>query len=256
MNSKIPQYSCLLLLLFLSACNLYKQDIMFRLDEGASELQKSVEMAERNYVIQTDDLLTIDVFTKDGERIVDPDFELQRGVGVNNQNQISFNYLVQIDGLTKLPLVGKVDLKGMTIDQAESELERLYDEYYKDVFVKLSFENKRVVLLGASGGQVIPLVNQNMTLVEVLALSGGLEFGAKAHNIRIVRGPLSNPSVFEVNLNTVEGMKQSIIPIEPGDIIYVEPWRRPFFEALRDITPVLSATTSVIAFVVLINNLL
>ena len=212
-------------------------------------------MAERNYVIQVDDLLSLDVFTNDGERIIDPDFELQQVAGINNQNAIEFNYLVQIDGQADLPMIGKVKLEGLTIDRAETILEGLYNEFYKDVFVRLAFTNKRVILLGATGGQVIPLVNQNMTLVEVLALSGGLEFGAKSHNIRVIRGPLSNPTVFEVNLNTVEGMKQSVIAIEPGDIIYVEPWRRPFFEVLRDISPVLSATTSIIAFVVLINNI-
>lgn len=255
MNSKIPPNSFFFLLLFLSSCNIYKQDIMFRLDEGASSLQKSVEMAERNYVIQSDDLITVDVFTNDGERIIDPDFALQQGIGLNNQNFINFKYLVQIDGTADLPMIGKINLEGMTIDEAETALEGLYNKFYKDVFVKLAFNNKRVVMLGTAGGQVIPLDNQNMTLVEVLALSGGLEFGAKSQNIRIIRGPLSNPTVFEVNLNTVEGMKTSIIPVEPGDIIYVEPWRRPFFEALRDITPVLSATTSIIAFVVLVNNL-
>ncbi|MDW3194137.1 MAG: polysaccharide biosynthesis/export family protein [Cytophagales bacterium] len=228
---------------------------MFRLDEGASALQKSVDMAERNYVIQEDDLLTIDVFTNDGERIIDPDFELMRDVPLNNQNLLTFNYLVQIDGQTKLPMIGKVDLKGMTIDEAETKLEELYNHFYKDVFVKLAFENKRVIVLGAPGGQVIPLVNQNMTLVEILALSGGVEFGAKVHNVRIVRGPLSSPTVFEIDLNTVDGMRQSVIPIEPGDIIYVEPWRRPFFEVLRDLSPVFQASTSVVALVVLIRTL-
>lgn len=255
MNSKIPPHSFLVLFLFLSSCNIYKQDIMFRLEEGASALQKSVETAERNYVIQINDLITVDVFTNDGERIVDPDFELQQGIGINNQNTTQFNYLVQIDGRADLPMVGKINLEGLTIDEGETVLEELYNEFYKDVFVKLAFSNKRVVLLGAAGGQVIPLINQNMTLLEVLALSGGIDFGAKAHNIRVIRGPLSNPTVFEINLNTVQGMQQSIVPMEPGDIIYVEPWRRPFFEALRDISPVLSATTSIIAFVVLINNL-
>lgn len=256
MNSKIFPHSFLIFILFLSSCNLYKQDIMFRLDEEASALQQSVEMAERNYVIQIDDLLSIEVFTNDGERLIDPDFELQQNIiPNNNQNFLNFNYLVQINGQTKFPMVGKVDLEGLTIDEAETILEERYNEFYKDVFVKLSFDNKRAIILGATGGQVIPLINQNMTLVEVLALAGGVEFGARAHNIRIIRGPLSNPAVFEVNLNTVEGMRQSIIPIEPGDIIYVEPWRRPFFEAMRDITPVLSATTSLIAFVLLINNI-
>lgn len=255
MNSKFPPHFCAIFLFLLSSCNVYKQDIMFRLEEGASAIQKSVDMAERNYVIQEDDLLTIDVFTNDGERIIDPDFELMQGVPLNNQNFLEFNYLVQIDGQTKFPMVGKVDLKGMTIDEAETVLEELYNHYYKDVFVKMAFENKRVVVLGAPGGQVIPLANQNMTLVEILALSGGVEFGAKVHNVRIIRGPLANPTVFEIDLNTVEGMKQSVVPVEPGDIIYVEPWRRPFFEVLRDFTPIFQATTSVIALAVLIRTL-
>ena len=228
---------------------------MFGLEEGAGALQQSVTSAERNYIIQVDDLLSVNLFTNDGERIIDPEFELQQGGGAGQQTRLNFNYLVQTDGAVKLPLLGKINLMGLTIDEGEKKLEVLYNVFYKDAFVKLAFENKRVILIGASGGQIIPLTNQNMSLVEVLALSGGVDFGAKAHNIRILRGPLSNPVVFEVNLNTVAGMRQSIVPIEPGDIIYVEPWRRPFFEALRDITPVLSATTSIIAFVLLINNL-
>lgn len=259
MNSSVRSYfSFFLVLIMASSCNVYKQDIMFRTGKEAGALQQSVDFAERNYVIQVDDLLTIDVFTNDGERIIDPDFELQQNIGVV-QNQRQFNYLVQIDGEIKLPLIGKVHLEGLTIDEAEKKLERLFNNFYKDSFVKLSFQNKRVIVLGALGGQLIPLTNQNTSLVEVIAIAGGITFGAKSHNIRLIRGPLSDPQVFKVNLNSIDGMKQSIIPVEPGDIIYVEPWRRPFFEALRDAAPVLSATTAVtsgvVAIILLIRSL-
>ncbi len=237
---------------FMTSCKVYKQDIMFRVDE-ATKLATAVQTAERNYVIQTDDILRVDVFTNDGERIIDPNFELQQG-NINPQNLLRFTYLVQLDGMVKIPVVGKVKLEGLTIDAAETVLEGLFEEYYKGSFVKLGFENKRVIVLGATGGQLVALRNQNMSLLEVLALAGGIDYGSRAQNIRILRGNLADPQVFEINLNTVEGMKQTIIPIEPGDVIYVEPWRRPIFEALRDVTPILSATTSLIAFVLLIQN--
>ena len=226
---------------------------MFRLDGEEASLVDEVQRVEKNYIIQIDDILAIDVFTNDGERIIDPNLEFQ-GQG-QFQNNGFFNYLVQQDGFVKIPIVGKLELNGLTIDEAEKKVEEAFDEYYKGSFARLTFNNKRVIVLGANGGQIIPLSNENMSLLEVVAISGGVDFGARAHNIKVIRGDLLNPEVFVVDLNTVKGMKRSIIPIEPGDVIYIEPWRRTFFEALRDITPVLSATTSLIAFVLLIDNL-
>ncbi len=228
---------------------------MFQLDDEQAALAAEVARIERNYVIQKDDLLTIDVFTNDGERIVDPNFELMQGTNVQNQNLLQFTYLVQQDGFVKLPQLGKVDVDSLTIDEAEEILEERYNEFYVGSFVKLAFANKRVTVLGSAGNIMVPLTNENMTLPEILALSGGVNYGSKAQNIRIIRGDLTNPQVYVVNLNTIEGMMNSIIPIEPNDIIYVEPWRRPFFEALKDITPILTATTSLIAFVLLIQSI-
>ena len=212
----------------LFSCRVYKQDIMFQLEEDEAALAAEVARIERNYVIQTDDILTVDIFTNGGERIIDPNFELMEA-NMQNQNRFQFNYLVQQDGYVKLPVLGKVRVDSLTIDEAEAVFEEAFDEYYKGSFVKLAFANKRVTVLGSAGNVMIPLTNENMTLPEILALSGGVNYGSKAHNIRIIRGDLTNPQVFVVNLNTIQGMMNSIIPIEPNDIIYVEPWRRPFF---------------------------
>ncbi|MEO9965865.1 MAG: polysaccharide biosynthesis/export family protein [Reichenbachiella sp.] len=231
---------------------------MFKLDENftESDLTTAVNQAERNYVIQPDDLLTLDVFTNDGERIVDPNNELQRNAQ-GLQNRRTFNYLVKTDGTVKFPIVGQVKIDGLSLDQAESTLQEKYNAYYKASFVRLQFANKRVVVLGATaqGGQIIPLENENVSLVEVLALSGGLDMGSKAQNIKVIRGNLANPEIFQVNLATVSGMKQSMLDIEPGDIIYIEPWRRPFFEGTRDIAPILSLLSSTLALVLVLQNL-
>jgi polysaccharide export outer membrane protein len=112
-----------------------------------------------------------------------------------------------------------------------------------------------VVVLGAGGGAVIPLQNENTNLIEVLALYGGLEAGAKADKIRLLRGDLNNPFVYKIDLSTVAGMQSSIIQIEPGDIIYIEPWRRPWLEGFKDFSPILGLTTSALTLIVVIQNL-
>ncbi|WP_456459656.1 polysaccharide biosynthesis/export family protein [Reichenbachiella sp.] len=231
---------------------------MFKLDEEFTEqdLSSAVNQAERNYVIQIDDMLSLEVFTNDGERIVDPNNELQQNMQ-GMQNRPTFDYLVKTDGTVKFPIVGQVKVDSLTLDQAELMLQKRYDEFYKQSFVKLTFNNKRVVVLGATptGGQIIPLVNENVSLVEVLAMAGGLDMGSKSQNIKVIRGKLSNPEVYQINLSTVSGMKQSMLDIEPGDIIYIEPWRRPFIEGTKDIAPILSLLSSTLALVLVLQNL-
>lgn len=240
------------------SCKTYKQDIMFKLDENFSEtdLSQALAIAEKNYRIQKNDLLSLSLFTNKGERIVDPNFELRQGN--LNQNQLLINrytYLVREDGLVKLPIIGDADLLGLTINEAEQQLQQLYAEYYKDPYAMLGFENKRVVVLGANGGQVIPLVNDNTSLIEVVALSGGIGQGSKSQNVRVIRGDLKNPQVFLIDLSTVSGMRQSMLRLEPGDIIYIEPWRRVWLETLRDVSPVLSLVSSVITLTLVIQSL-
>lgn len=233
---------------------------MFKLNKkfDADDLASFVDAADKNYVIQTDDYLQLDVFTNKGERIVDPNGELMQSSGMNNNrmnNTFDFTYLVQTDGKVKFPIIGQVKVDSLTINDAETLIQERYNEYYKDSFVKLMFANKRVVVLGAAGGQVIPLTNENMSLLEVLALAGGLDKGDNAHEIKVIRGDQRDLQVFRIDLSTVYGMKQTMLDIEPGDVIYIEPWRRPVLDGIKDIASVMGFITSTLAFILVIQNL-
>jgi polysaccharide export outer membrane protein len=228
---------------------------MFQLDDNftSSDLSRAVTETEKNYTIQKNDLVTVDVFANKGERVVDPNFELQSTNG--NQGGQEFTYMVMENGYVKLPFVGDISIVGLTIYEAEQKLEQAYSDPYKEPFVKITFQNKRVILLGATGGQVISLLNENSSLVEVLAQAGGIDLGAKAHNIRLIRGNLSDPEVYKIDLSTIEGLKASIITIKPGDIIYVEPWRRVWLEGLKDVAPIFSLVSSVLTLALVLQNL-
>ena len=282
--------------LFFSSCastRYYNQRTMFRLTDGqgrqldSTKLRIAVNRTERNYLIQPNDFLEVRVNTNKGERILDPNGELQFGVpggglpgrgntggsqggggqnggntGGNTQRNIGQGaggtaagsaFLVQADGTVVLPLVNRIKVSGLSLLQADSVLKIRYDEYYKEAFVTTRVTNNRVFVLGAPGGKVISLDNDNMNLIEVLALAGGIDggggggsggglyrYGGKASNIRIIRGNLKNPRVQQINLTTLDGMRRANLQMEPNDIIYVEPVRRPLQEALLDAAPIIS----------------
>ncbi|MBC6611868.1 polysaccharide biosynthesis/export family protein [Hymenobacter sp. BT507] len=262
------------LIALLSSCTtsrVRQQNTMFRLDgtmADTSKLRRALNRAERNYVIQPNDYLAIRVYTNEGESIIDPNGELSFGSPTGSGSRQSAGagrqgasrggsaqnggaeFLVQNDGVVRLPMVGDVKLSGYTLLEADSVLKGRYNEFYQQPFVTTQVSNNRIIILGAVGGssgQVIPLVNDNMNLIEVLALAGGIDGGAitgtgtgrigRADNIRLIRGDLKNPRVQVIDLTSFAGMRQANLQVEPNDIIYVEPVRRPFFEAIGDIAP-------------------
>jgi protein involved in polysaccharide export with SLBB domain len=269
---------------------------MFQLTKGAdgvvdtAKLRRAVNRTARNYTIHPNDLLNVQVFTNKGERLIDPNGELRFGApGGNSAGQSAptagssspgqrggggtvavpsgTQFVVQADGTVRLPMVDRVYVQGLSLIQADSVLQMRYNEYYKQSFVKVAVSNNRVIILGAPGGQVITLVNDNMNLLEVLALAGGPDGGAaggstgiarnggRIDKIRIIRGDLKNPQVQFINLATLEGMRRGNLQVEPNDIIYIQPVRRPLLDALVDAGPVLglaSTFLSVISIITLI----
>ena len=273
-------------LLLFSSCRstrYYKERTMLRLTdengqelsaEGIAQLRTAVNRTAENYLIQPNDYVDVRVYTNKGEKILDPNGELQFGGGPAggstprsttgkigatsgaSSSGSNTEFLVQADGTVVLPLVNRVRISGLSLLQADSVLKEKYSEFYKEPFVTTRVTNNRVFILGSPGGQVISLVNDNMNLLEVLALAGGVDggggggggaglyrYGGKVSNIRIIRGDLKDPQVQLVDLSTLAGMRRANLQMEPNDIVYIEPVRRPFLEALTDAAPVLSATS-------------
>lgn len=270
----------------LSSCATYRQNIMFRLPQNDTlKLRKAVNRAEQQYRIRPDDFIEVRVYTNKGERILDPNGELKfgtsgagpsggvnqavgaMGLSIGGQPLNSPNeFLVQADGRVKLPMVDMVLLGGLTLYQADSVLQIQYSKYYKDVFVAARVTNNRVFVLGSVGGRIVPLANENMNMIEVLAAVGGLSGNVgtaaqggsigRATNIRLIRGDLKNPQIQIIDLSTIEGMRRANLQMEPNDIIYIEPVRQPFLEAFRDYGPIFTTALSLVTTTILIVNTL
>lgn len=227
---------------------------MFRSSDDArpETFKREATKAEKNYVIQKNDLLTLDVFTNRGERIIDPNPELtSSNVNPNAAEVVPFNYLVELNGIAKFPVIGELKVEGLTLRQAEEVAQKEYSKFFKEPFVIINFTNKRVVVIGSPGGLVIPLTNQNTSLIEVLALAKGINNDAKANKIKVIR----DNKVFNIDFSTIKGFQEGNLIIEPGDVVYVEPIRRPFTEGLKDNAILFSLAVSLATLVVLVRSI-
>lgn len=254
------------LLCSLVSCRLYNQNIMFKTNGDLiyDKVLFAKMNAESNYTIKPYDRLQFRLYSNDGQVIqftgafdnVNPQTPGNQQANPITQNQANVNslanfnvYTVQTDGFVYLPMIGEVQLEGLTARQADSLLSIKFRKYYKDSYVRVQFLNKRAIVFKGTKGEVIPLINENTTLVELLAMTGGMPNDLRATNIRLIRGDLRNPNIYVIDLSTAEGMRRVNLQIQPDDIVYVEPIRKTFLESVSDISPILGLITSTTTFI-------
>ncbi|MCK4957277.1 MAG: polysaccharide biosynthesis/export family protein, partial [Candidatus Cloacimonetes bacterium] len=80
--------------------------------------------------------------------------------------------------------------------------------------------NREVYVLGAVGTPWHFLYKESMTLMQVITFARGLTDNARDEVI-IVRGGLSHPRVFRINLSRILAGEEHDFPLKPNDIIYV-----------------------------------
>jgi len=245
----------------MGSCQVYRQNIILQTESDikSESFKEEISKIEGAYKIQPGDKVNIEVYTNKGERVIDPNMELNAITGAGGAGGGRFmpdkEFEVLPNGNAILPLLGETKVEGYSIAGLQEKLKEEYSEYYIQPYVRVRPLNRRVVVLGALGGQVIPLENEKMTVLEVLALSGGLNRDSKGRNIRLIRGPLDDPSVQVINLATIDGMQKANLNVLPNDIIYIEPIRRIFTESVRDIAPVIGIITNVVTLFIVIENL-
>jgi polysaccharide biosynthesis/export protein len=209
------------------------------------------------YIISVNDILQFKLFANDGFQLIDISTGQSGSVSqavLSSRNTI--NYVVQTDSLARLPILGNINIVGKTIFEAETFLQREYAKFYVDPFVLLTITNKRVIVFPGTGSSasVVNLSNNNTTLIEVLALVGGISPNSKASSIKIVRQTKVKKDIYLVDLSTIEGIKAGSMIVQANDIIYVEPNPNLAREALADITPVLSLlSTALLAWATFSN---
>jgi polysaccharide export outer membrane protein len=170
-------------------------------------------------------------------------------VSVFGFNNLTANTAVTSDGSIILPLVGRVEVAGLPIEDVQTTLSRRYSQYIRSpqVLVALkTFSTNRVSVIGeVNKPGTYPLIRRGIVLTEILSEAGGRTPAAgtrivllpaprirttQASNITtptlsLVQNTAPEPtSGIEVDMEDLMGTvdkRPLIIPLVPGDTIIV-----------------------------------
>jgi polysaccharide biosynthesis/export protein len=232
-------FSCLLL----SSCKVFRSNLMLRTPKNYPYDKLVDSLSRLDYRIAPNDAVQYRVLPNNGFKLID------LATSATGVLRTDLDVIVESDDSIKMPMLGRVKIGGLTIKEAEKTLQSKYAVYYVDPFVSLRVTNKRVIVFPGNGGQakVLPLTNNNTTVMEAIANAGGIVEDGKAYKVKLIRqnrDPEGKPYVYLMDLSRIEGLVDAQSKVQAGDIIYVEPRYRPLATFNREVAPLLTLITS------------
>jgi polysaccharide export outer membrane protein len=135
------------------------------------------------------------------------------------------NQKIRRDGKIALPLVGEVTAAGLTPDELQDNLVKLYAPQIssKEVIVELESSSFPVFVTGCVVHPGKVLSDHPMTALEAIMESGGFDYTkANLKSVKVIRRKNDASENYTLNLKAVlDGSDHKPFYLEPSDIIYV-----------------------------------
>jgi polysaccharide export outer membrane protein len=113
------------------------------------------------------------------------------------------------------------------------------------IFVPAGLGSRIAVLGNVTIGGLMLTHRPGIRLTEALASAGGITLDADDNDVRVVRGALANPVVYQWNFEDFVEDRRGDIELAPGDVVFVsEHWVAQMGEVLNRLAPLLTVLTT------------
>ena len=233
MNIRIQTFllSLACVLVFTSCAN-YKTVPYF---QNAASFQNSPDVKLYDITIKPKDMLSIFVFSADQEAVKKFNLRTDEPLDLSNTGKIRavgypqvHHYLVDIDGNIDFPIVGKINIAGLTIEQANARIKENIAGYFKegtDYIVNTQIDNFEIIVMGeVQRPNTFTVTHNKINVLEALALAGDMTIYGKRENVKVLREKHDGEyEVHELDMRDANVLNSPYYYLQQRDIVYVEP---------------------------------
>ncbi|UII35135.1 polysaccharide biosynthesis/export family protein [Fulvivirga ulvae] len=188
------------------------------------------QMNITEYRIQPLDILSVNF-----ESITDEEYDFfskinpQRvGAGIN---QTLSGILVDTDGNIEYPVIGKVNVAGQTVFEAQERIQKIANQFLRDAVVRIRLLNFRFTVLGEVNNEnVVNSYNTRITMMEAIGMAGGFGELADRSFVKVIRQVGNSSEVHYINLLEEQYIESSYYYVQQNDIIIVPPLKQRTFK--------------------------
>jgi polysaccharide export outer membrane protein len=149
-------------------------------------------------------------------------------VFVWRHEDLTMDITIAPDGAISYPLVGRLQVSGMTLEQIRLTLQNAVAQYYVDAQVTVNImtvNSAHAMVFGEVRSPSVLSLSQDMTMLEALVRTGGINPDARTDNVLLIRGCTAKHDLYLVDVAALYGrgdFTQNVY-LQPCDIVVVPP---------------------------------
>lgn len=222
---KIGLITALLAVVFAS-CVPQKKMLYLKNAEMATENISREYVNDRtiDYKLQPGDNLYIHVVNTIDERSAASINGDVRGYLSSDANIYLQTTTIDKEGRVEMPLVGKIEVKNLTVDEAKNKLQTAINTYINGSMLVVKLASFNVTLLGeVSRPGMYKVYQSQINLFEAMSLAGNMTNFAKKSEVKIIRQTDNGSEIVTVDMGQADILSSPYYYLKPNDIVYVEP---------------------------------
>jgi|CXWL01.1.fsa_nt_gi polysaccharide export outer membrane protein len=142
------------------------------------------------------------------------------------EEDMSLEVIVRPDGMISLPLLNDVQASGLTPEQLRVSITGVAGKFVEDPTVTVvvkAINSRRVFILGQIGRPGPYPLTAPTTVLQLLALAGGVNEYAKSEEIQVMRTENGKTTIYPFNYqDVVKGKKlEQNMMLTPGDTVII-----------------------------------
>ena len=150
-------------------------------------------------------------------------------ITVHEQPDLDTKARVTKDGYITFPLLGKLEVKGLTVQELERKIKDLLEKDYLVnaqviVFIE-EYHPRQVAVIGEvnNPGKYDMPEEKQITLLEAIAMAGGFTKDADINGTKVIRISGGKKETIRIRVKDItdKGEKEKDIVLEPDDIVFV-----------------------------------
>lgn len=197
-----------------------KKDVLYFQDAGNYETIVSDNTHTNKFKV--DDVISINISTLDPEASIP--FNLFSGVQEGGIQPQQIDYIVSKAGDIDFPVLGKVNVLGLSPDETKALLTEKLKTYLKNPIINIRLKNFTVTVLGQVRQPGTYLVNgEQITILEAIGLANDLDIKGSRKNVLVIRDFNGTKVYTRIDLTTKEALNSPVYYLTQNDVVYVEP---------------------------------
>lgn len=144
----------------------------------------------------------------------------------SNVAQYINGYQVDSLGNISLPILGKIEVKDLSIKQILEKVQKKSLQFLKDPIIKVKLLSFKFNVNGeVRNPGVYYSYNEKVTILEAISMASGVTDNAKIKKTLLIRQTKNGSDTYSVDLTSKALLASDAYYLQPNDIIYIAPGR-------------------------------